>query len=376
MSKNMIEILAPKENADDTMLISHNYFKSGDKVKAEDEVMDLETSKMVFSIQSNHEGYIEYLVEPGETVAVGQVIIRIHAEVFTPAVTDKPPHGVGDASSGYIATGNVVVSAKARGYIETNGIDITGIQKSYITLNDVIEFSKGASKAAPKTEPAYRVSALDANIDTDKKPVSLAKQTEIQALSYVQSYGVVSTIFVTVEADGLPKSDNLLFKSSGTFLPLISHEVAQLLPKFRLLNAYFENNSIYLYKEYNLGIALDIDDGLKVYSVKNADQLSLQQTEMKIGEGIYAYFRKSLTPDMIKGSTFTITDLSSFGVDRFVPLVNYKQSAILGIGSVDKKLDRFILSLSFDHRVTEGKLASQFLGELAKRIQSHSKKSS
>jgi pyruvate/2-oxoglutarate dehydrogenase complex dihydrolipoamide acyltransferase (E2) component len=371
----MIEIQAPKENVDDTMLISHNYFKSGDKVKADDEIMDLETSKMVFSIQANHEGYIEYLVEPGETVAVGQVIIRIHAEVFTPSATGKAQQGAGDAYK-YIDTGNIVVSAKAKEYIEKNGIDITSIQKSYITLNDVLELSKGVPKAAPKAEPTSKVSALDANIETDKKPVSLAKQTEIKALSYVQSSGMVSTIFVTVEADGLPKSENLLFKSSGTFLPLISHEVAQLLPKFRLLNAYFENNSIYLYKEYNLGIALDIDDGLKVYSVKNANLLSLQQTEMKIGEGIYAYFRKSLSPDMIKGSTFTITDLSSFGVDHFVPLVNYKQSAILGIGSVDKKLGRFTLSLSFDHRVTEGKLASQFLGELAKRIQSHSKKSS
>jgi pyruvate/2-oxoglutarate dehydrogenase complex dihydrolipoamide acyltransferase (E2) component len=371
----MIEILAPKENVDDTMLISHNYFNSGDKVKADDEVMDLETSKTVFSIQANHEGYIEYLVEAGETVAVGQVIIRIHAEMFVPATTDKRPNGAGDASS-YIDTENKVVSAKAKEYIEKNGIDITGIQKSYITLNDVIEFCKVAPEVATKTQPGFKVSALDANIETEKKTVSLAKQTEIQALSYVQSSGLVSTIFVTVEAEGLPKSENLLFKSSGTFLPLISHEVAQLLPKFRLLNGYFESNNIYLYNEYNLGIALDIDDGLKVFSVKNADQMSLQQTEMKIGEGIYAYFRKSLTPDMIKGSTFTITDLSSFGVDRFVPLVNYKQSAILGIGSVDKKIDRFTLSLSFDHRVTEGKLASQFLGELAKRIQLHSKKNS
>jgi pyruvate dehydrogenase E2 component (dihydrolipoamide acetyltransferase) len=310
-------------------------------------------------------------VEPGETVAVGQVIMRIHAEEFTPSIIDKTQPGA-DASQA--DAGNVVVSAKAKEYIEKNGIDISGIQKSYITLNDVIEFSKSGHKPIQKAETPSSVFALDSNIETEKKPVSLAKQTEIQALSYVQSSGLLSTIFVTVEADGLPKSENLLFKSSGTFLPLIAHEIAQLLPKFRLLNAYFETNSIYLYKEYNLGIALDIDDGLKVYSVKNADQLSLQQIEMKIGEGIFAYFRKSLTPDMIKGSTFTITDLSSFGVERFVPLVNYKQSAILGIGSVDKKLDRFTLSLSFDHRVTEGKLASQFLGELAKRIQLHGKK--
>ena len=139
-----------------------------------------------------------------------------------------------------------------------------------------------------------------------------------------------------------------------------------------MLNAYFENNNIMQYTDVNIGIALDIDDGLKVYTVKNADTLTMQAMETSIGEGIYSYFRKTLTPDKIKGSTFTITDLSSFGVDRFIPLINYKQSAILGISSVDKKLDRFTLSLSFDHRITEGKLASLFLTDLAAAITSHS----
>ena len=114
-----------------------------------------------------------------------------------------------------------------------------------------------------------------------------------------------------------------------------------------------------------------MDDGLKVYTLKNTDKLSLEDIELEISQGIYDYFRKALTLNQIKGSTFTITDLSSLGVDHFVPLINYKQSAILGVSGVDKKLKRFTLSLSFDHRVTEGKVASKFLSELSSKLIEH-----
>ena len=132
-----------------------------------------------------------------------------------------------------------------------------------------------------------------------------------------------------------------------------------------MLNAYFDNDYIMEYIDVNIGIALDIDDGLKVYTLKNSDKLDFKNLEYQISQGIYNYFSKRLTPDQIKGSTFTISDLCSLGIDRFVPLINYKQSAVLGVSALDKKLNRFTLSLSFDHRVTEGKVASKFLSELS-----------
>lgn len=363
----MLEIIAPKENVDDTLLISRHSFKSGDKISKGDEIMDIETSKTVFSIESECDGYIEYLVSPGTTVDVGQVIMRVHDEPFDPLKMLKPDN----TTTKSIHSSKRVISAKAQQYILENNIDISHINKSFISLSDIdgsVKQKKLESK--PENKP-QRLTGLEADLEVVAKPIGLAKQTEIKALSYVQASGLVSTIFVNVDTLNIPKSENLLFKSSGSFLPVIAYEVSRLLRKYPVLNAYYEENSIMQYVDVNVGIALDIDDGLKVYTVKNADTLTLQATEMAIAEGIYSYFRKILTPDKIKGSTFTITDLSSFGVDRFIPLVNYKQSAILGISSVDKKLDRFTLSLSFDHRITEGKLASLFLTDLAAAITSH-----
>ena len=359
----MLEIIAPKENVDDKLLISKNNYKSGDKVLKNDEVMDLETSKTVFSIEAEADGYIEYLVSPGTTVDVGQVIIRIHDTAFNSDEISKDVV----ISATAIDPEKKVISLKAQQYILEHSIDITHINKPFISLSDV-----DPSAIAKKSENKSKSIAKEVVLGVIAKPIGLGKQTEIEALSHVQSSGLVSTIFVNVDTPNIPKSENILFKSSGSYLPVIAYEVPRLLKKYPMLNAYFENNNIMQYTDVNIGIALDIDDGLKVYTVKNAETLTMQAMETSIGEGIYSYFRKTLTPDKIKGSTFTITDLSSFGVDRFIPLINYKQSAILGISSVDKKLDRFTLSLSFDHRITEGKLASLFLTDLAAAITSHS----
>ena len=72
--------------------------------------------------------------------------------------------------------------------------------------------------------------------------------------------------------------------------------------------------------------------------------------------------------------SFTITDLSAESVAFFRPLINMMNSAILGISSIDEKLKRCMLSLTFDHRVTEGKLAAQFLHELTQRLESYQSK--
>ena len=114
---------------------------------------------------------------------------------------------------------------------------------------------------------------------------------------------------------------------------------------------------------------MDIDDGLKVFVLPNTNTLSVDEIEGYVNEGIYKYLRKSLTPEDLSGSTFTISDLSQYGVERFIPLVNNNQAAILGVSSVDLKLNRFNMSLAFDHRVTEGKIASEFLSTLKGEIE-------
>lgn len=363
------EVIAPKDNADDAVLVQKNYFNNWDKVSKGDEIISLETSKTTMSIEAPSDGYIEYLVESGDEVDVGEVIVKIHDEPTANNTSKKANETNSSTDIHRSMVYKQLVSKKAQKIIDQNNIDITSIKKTFITSADLIGSGDNSRTAKP-----VKLASLEAGLDVIARPLTLAKKMEIAALSTVQSTGLVSTIFMNIEAVALPASSNLLIKTAGPYLTLIAHEVSQLLRDFPLLNAYFENDQVFEYKDVNLGIAIDKEDGLKVYSIKNSDKLSPAEIEKEIAQGIYLYFRKRLTLDQIKGSTFTITDLSSTGVDRFVPLINYKQSAILGIAAVDPKLKRFTVCLSFDHRATEGKVASQFLKELAARIEAQGEK--
>ena len=200
----------------------------------------------------------------------------------------------------------------------------------------------------------------------------MAKQNEIKALTGIQSTGLVSTIFISVSVQAVSHEyETDLFKGSDSYLPIIIFEASRLLKKYPLLNAYYDNGAIRLYDNINIGVAFDIDDGLKVCTFNETDSMLMHDIEKCFTKCIDDYLNRSLTKEQITGSTFTVTDLSSFGVDGIIPLINNNQSAILGVSSVDEQLNRINLSLSFDHRVTEGKLVGLFLSELKLRILSH-----
>lgn len=97
---------------------------------------------------------------------------------------------------------------------------------------------------------------------------------------------------------------------------------------------------------------------------------SIPDVEAMVFGLIKRYIEKKLSSEDVTGVTFTVTDLSKEGIHFFVPLIPKGQSAILGISAIDEKLQRCILSLSFDHRVTDGKKASEFLRKLKKRVES------
>ena len=359
------KIIVPKDNADDEVLVSKLYFSNGQKVQKEDELAELETSKTSISIASEDNGYIEYCVSEDQYVKVGEVIIKIHSS--KKSVDDSIAIKNKDTSEDNTVSNEKIISENARKYIKENNIDITSIKKSFITLEDVASLDSVNNKK-PKKEDFKEI------IGTTSSKISLAKINEIKALSSVQSAGIVSTIVISIEAiKKIQEYKEPLFTGSESLLPLIVFEVSQLLIKYPILNAYFENDIIRIYNDINIGVALDIDNGLKVYTINNTEQLSISSIEKSISIGVDHYLDRSFTSDQLTGSTFTITDLSSFGASVVIPLINLNQAAILGISTIDKKLNRVNVSLSFDHRVTEGKVASQFLLELKERIEAYLK---
>jgi len=202
-----------------------------------------------------------------------------------------------------------------------------------------------------------------------------AKKTEIRYLSDVQSQGLTSTVSAFVRLKKAEKKDNKAFDLlEGSLTPLAAYEAAKLLKTHQSLNAFYYDGHIAIYKNVHIGIALDLDNGLKVVTIPNTDQKSLFEISNEIYNLTCKYVARTLSPTDLASSTFTITDLSSEDVHYFRPLVNRQQSAILGIAASDKQLNRSIISLTFDHRVTTGKQAAQFLKSLVHAVEKHLEK--
>ena len=360
----MTQILVDRENVnDDTVLILEILYKDSSKVRKGDLILIYETSKTAVEVESPEDGYLSLNVKEDDEVDVGSLLFTIEDKENIKKTSSKE-----DSSN--MEKGDFILTKSAQKKLKELGIKDYSFDKKIVNEEDVIKTYGGQVHKEESISPKDvnpKVKSLEVDLEVKKFKVSPSKKIEIDALSSVQNTGLTSTIFAYVTYSKELESSNPII--SNPVLPIIINKCSELLEDFPLLNSYFEDNTINQYVDINLGIAIDLDKGLKVFTMKNTNNLDLVEIEKSLSGGIYSYFKSKLSVEEITGSTFTISDLSAFGVDRFIPLVNYKQSAILGISSVDKKLERLNLSLTFDHRITEGKMAAQFLSKLVKAIE-------
>jgi pyruvate/2-oxoglutarate dehydrogenase complex dihydrolipoamide acyltransferase (E2) component len=161
----------------------------------------------------------------------------------------------------------------------------------------------------------------------------------------------------------------------GGPLPLIVHEAARLLRKYPIFNAFYEGGNAHYHESVNIGVAIDAGRGLKVPVLTNADQRTFAEIRMEVENFVLAYLDDTLPVQCFAGGTFTVTDLSGEDVFSFAPLINQGQCAILGVGSEyfspGSAEGVFNLILAFDHRLTEGRAAAEFLKDLRDRLASY-----
>ena len=134
------------------------------------------------------------------------------------------------------------------------------------------------------------------------------------------------------------------------------------------LNASLDGEQIKLWRRIDIGLAVDTDRGLLVPVVRNADQKGLAQLAAETKDLAERARSGKVTPDELRGGTFTLTNLGMLGVDAFTPIINLPETAILGVGRIKEKpavhngqiVIRHLmwLSLTFDHRLVDGGLAS------------------
>jgi pyruvate dehydrogenase E2 component (dihydrolipoamide acetyltransferase) len=164
-----------------------------------------------------------------------------------------------------------------------------------------------------------------------------------------------------------------------SYTEIIMKTVAHTLRNHPKVNASLIDNEIVFHNDVNVGLAVAMDDGLIVPSVKQANKKGLAELTI-ISKTLGAKARENkLTPEEMKGSTFTISNLGMYAVDGFTPLINPPETAILGVGRIVEKpvvvsgtIDirpMMVLSLTFDHRVIDGAPAAAFLTELKQNLE-------
>lgn len=172
-----------------------------------------------------------------------------------------------------------------------------------------------------------------------------------------------------------------------TFMPIFIEATASTIRDYPLVNVSVEGNNILVKKNINIGIATALPSwNLIVPVIKNADQMNLIGLTKSLNDLANRARQSKLLPEEIKGGTFTITNLGSFGTLAGTPIINQPEAAILALGEIRKKpavvetingdaiaiRSMIIISLTFDHRIIDGALAGAFLKKLSERIENYS----
>jgi pyruvate dehydrogenase E2 component (dihydrolipoamide acetyltransferase) len=210
----------------------------------------------------------------------------------------------------------------------------------------------------------------------------------------VASHQTTAPVTLTTTADATQlvhlrerfKTEN---KSPEVLVPSVTDifvkVTAVALQSFPLLNARWQDNEMVIPSEIHIGIAVDTDSGLVVPVIRNTDRQSLLQIAERTRELIGKARSRQLTPDDMRGGTFTVTNLGPYGIDAFTPIIQLPQCAILGIGRLQKMpvfvdgrfepRDMIALSLTFDHRIVDGGPAARYLQAIVKAIAGVAKES-
>jgi len=364
------KIIIPKETANDELVqISELYFKNGDKVAAGDIIADIESSKVVYSIETDVDGFIHYLVNTGEDVAVGNPVAIIF-DSYDKSNLPKSLNPKKDESIKKSANNNVTTeySYSAETLISQHNISKSVFaNKSFVTKKDVLDYLNNVDPS-PLTKAKDK--AFTESSDVIIENISSTKKREISNLQSIQSTGLTCTFSINIDYDGVSlyaRKNHKIFLLSIT--PTLLQEIVKLLEEFPILNSYYQNDKIVKYKNINIGYAIDLKNDLRVVTIYDANKLSLNELESKLQEQVDKYTLNKLEQADISNSTFTISDLSNTGIHYFTPLINKNQAMIIGVSSIDLKTNSFNVSITFDHRITEGKTISTFLSKLKKNIE-------
>jgi 2-oxoglutarate dehydrogenase E2 component (dihydrolipoamide succinyltransferase) len=389
----------PESVADATLVSWHK--KPGDSVVRDENLVDLETDKVVLEVPAPVAGVLkEIKLSDGTTVTSGQILAII--EEGAAAVPGASAPAILAASSGATAAAKDTVakpdtaggklSPAAKRVAEENKVDPKTVAGSgrdgRVSKSDVVNYLKDAASPGPAAAaassaakaPAQFVPAPSARTARAEQrvPMTRLRARIAERMVQAQATQALLTSFNEVDLQAVnelrARYKDQFEKQYGVklgFMSFFAKACVEALKKFPAVNASVDGNDIVYHEYFDVGVAVSTDRGLIVPVLRDADLLSYADIEKSIANFASRARAGSITIEELTGGTFTITNGGVFGSLLSTPIVNSPQSAILGMHKIQDRpvvIDGQVVvrpmmyvALTYDHRIIDGREAVQFL---------------
>ena len=379
----------PESVSEATLMTWHK--KVGEAVARDENIIDLETDKVVLELPAPQAGVIVEIVEQdGATVVSGQLIAKIDTAAkagdAAPAAeaTQAAAAPAAEAAPQSNAQAGVAMPAAAKLAAE-KGVDVASIQGSGRdgrVLKEDVANAQAAPAAAPTANPTFSTVTVSptptVQIAGDRPeqrvPMSRLRQRVAERLLQSQSENAILTTFNEVNMqpvmDLRNKYKDKFQKEHDVKLGFMSFFVkaaVAALKKFPVVNASIDGKDVVYHGYFDIGVAIGSPRGLVVPILRNADQMSLADIEKQIAEFAVKAKDGKIALEDLTGGTFSITNGGTFGSMMSTPIINPPQAAILGMHATKERamvedgqvvvLPMMYLALSYDHRLIDGREA-------------------
>lgn len=254
-----------------------------------------------------------------------------------------------------------------------------------ISVSDLNAPQAPAKEAAPASVPAAPAAAdadfEDVKIPNIRKVISRSMHTSLSTMAQLTLNASFDATNILEFRKQIKENKEKLGLNNITINDIIIFAVSRTILAHKDLNANFINDGTTMryFKNAHIGVAVDTPRGLMVPTLRDANLKSLNEISIEAKKLATDAQAGTINPDLLKGGTFTITNLGTMGIESFTPVINPPQTGILGVNTLEtrvknvggepKMYQAMTLSLTFDHRALDGAPAARFLQELCKNLE-------
>ncbi len=367
--------MLPESIADATVATWHK--KPGDAVSRDENLVDLETDKVMLEVPAPADGILKEILKPnGQTVKANEIVAIIEAGGVATAKTTEPSPKAAEKPTDSAAAA-ATLSPSARRAVAEHDVDVSQVKGTgkggRVTKENVIQAVSG------KAEAPVAAAVVTTGGRTEKRvPMTRMRARIAERLLEVTQNTAMLTTFNEINLQQVMDLRNRykdkFEKAHNTRLGFMSFFVkaaVEALKRNPTVNASIDGNDIVYHGYFDIGVAVSTDRGLVVPILRDADQMSMAEIEAKIVEYATKARNGKLTLEEMQGGTFTITNGGVFGSLLSTPILNSPQSAILGMHKIDQRpvvengqiviRPMMYVAMSYDHRIIDGKDSVTFL---------------